>query len=315
MKRILAADIGGTNGRFASFTYEGGTLALGEELWLDSAGASSFAELVAGLPDEGPLAAAGADAVSLAVAGPVQGGTYCDPPNLPWDVDVRDPARFGFRRAVMCNDFEAQAYAVPTDALRGAEVVHPGTPREGVVAVIGAGTGLGKAALAPDGHGGWVALPTEGGHALFPFEGAREFAFQEFVAARAGRTQVIGDMVLSGSGLAALHAFLTGEEATPERVGASLGPGSETLAWFARFYGRACRDLALSLLAVGGVVVTGGVAARNPAIVRHAAFSEEFLRSETHGRLVERIPVRLNVNERSGLWGAAYNGLKLLGAQ
>lgn len=313
MKRILAADIGGTNARFAAFTVGEGQLLLQEDLWFDSAGATSFADVLGRLPKHGPLSPAEQDIVALAVAGPVRDGVYCKPPNLQWDVDISSPQALGFERAVMCNDFEAQAYAVKTDAMRHAYGVLAGRESAGAVAVIGAGTGLGKAALVPDGSGGWNAMPTEGGHALFPFEGEREFAFQRFVAERAGRTQVIGDMVLSGSGLVALHAFLTGEELDAKDVAQRFDKQSQTLEWFARFYGRACRDFALSVLATGGVVIAGGVAGHNPCIVKHGAFRTEFLRSETHAELLSGIGVRLNTEQRSGLYGAAYYGAKALG--
>jgi len=86
----------------------------------------------------------------------------------------------------------------------------------------------------------------------------------------------------------------------------------DTLAMFARFFGRACRQWALATLAQGGVYIAGGVAARNPGLVDNEHCTTEFLASETHGKLLSRIPVHLNANQDSGLFGAAMSGLLAL---
>ncbi|WP_461210250.1 glucokinase [Desulfocurvus sp. DL9XJH121] len=317
MQRILAADIGGTHGRFAAFSLspDGGLAMLDQPVWLFSAGAGSLGELLAALAAEAPgLDPRHADMAALAVAGPVRANTFCDPPNIAWSVDLSEARiEYGMARHVLINDFAAQAFAVRTPAMDGAVEVLPGSADpDGNVAVLGPGTGLGKAVLAPDGRGGWVALSTEGGHCLFPFSGEREFAFQEFVRARTGRGQVIGDMVVSGGGLSALHAFFTGEELAPPRVAARLADEPEVLEWAARFLGRACREAALEHLAMGGVVVSGGVAARVRELTSHVAFAREFRFSETHAPLLERMPVRLNICEDAGLWGAAFAGAQAL---
>lgn len=312
--RILAADIGGTNARFAAFTADrDGRLARLGGCWLPTAQSASFPDLVARLDREGglPFPAAAADVAAVAIAGPVEEGGRSVPPNIAWDLDLgRDAPALGFRDWVLLNDFAAQAYACRTPAMERAEEVLPGRPDPaGVLAVVGAGTGLGKAALLPDGRGGWMVLATEAGHGLFPFASERELDFWRFVRAATGRVQVIGDMVCTGSGLSLLHRFLTGEERAPEAVAATFAPGSATLEWFARFLGRACREFALQTVALGGVVVAGGIAARNPALVRHPAFAAEFRESETHAGLLERIPVRLSADQDAGLWGAAQAGL------
>lgn len=314
MAHILAADLGGTTCRFAVFEYRGGRLEMAAHWRLPTAEARSFDALMAALHAGGlPLPPGGADMAALAVAGPVRGQT-CDPPNIPWSVDLsRARERYGFARHLLVNDFEAQAWAVRTPAMDDAATVVPGAADPaGAVAVLGPGTGLGMALSAPDGHGGWLALPSEAGHALFPFDGEAEFAFQEFLKRRTGRAQVVGDMVVSGPGLAALHAFHTGRELAPPEVSASLEANPEVLDWAARFWGRACRDAALRTLCTGGVVLSGGVAAKARAVTRHPAFAREFRRSETHGVLLGSISVRLNAREDAGLWGAALAGAREL---
>jgi glucokinase len=114
---------------------------------------------------------------------------------------------------------------------------------------------------------------------------------------------------MTGAGLALLHRFLTGEAVTPRDVVGLLSDESRTVAWFARFYGRVARDFALETLALGGLYVAGGVAARTPALVTHPGFAREFRSSPAHGDLLARIPVRLIADDASGLWGAARRAL------
>jgi glucokinase len=59
------------------------------------------------------------------------------------------------------------------------------------------------------------------------------------------------------------------------------------------------------VLPTGGLYLTGGVAARNPFLVDHDAFRAEFSACRYHEALLKRIPIFLNVNQESGLWGAA----------
>lgn len=319
MTTILAADIGATHARFAAFEHGPAGLAMGRCLWLDSAGAESFAGLLAALRRAEPaLDPARADVLALAAPGPVRGGVFCDPPNLSWSIDVSDPGALGLGRVLLLNDFQAQAWATRTRVMDAALPVLPGAGAgagaPGPVAVLGPGTGLGHGALVPDGRGGFVALASEGGHALFPFLGEEEFAFQRFLLARSGRTQVVGDMVVSGPGLAAVHAFLSGEELAPAEVAARLESHPRTQAWAARFLGRAGRNHVLQTAALGGLVLCGGVAARNPALAADPAFAAEFLASDTHAAFLAAVPVRLNRAEDSGLWGAALYGALTMGA-
>jgi glucokinase len=182
----------------------------------------------------------------------------------------------------------------------------------GTVAVIGAGTGLGHCALVPDGRGGHLAVPSEAGHMAFPFVGDAEHAYGEHVRRAANLAYCHGDAVVSGSGLSRLHAFLTGDELAPAVLAPRLASFPHTVEWFARFYGRAARNYALAVLALGGVYICGGVAAKSPLLVEHPAFLEEFGLSPAHHALLSRLPVLHNSNEDSGVFGAALFGAQRL---
>ncbi len=314
MKQILSADIGGTNSRFAHFTVgRNGRLTLVGTRWFKTSDFSSFVGLVQHVrKSDFSLDPEEADIAVLAVAGPVEGGLRSSPPFISWDIDLTKlKRRLALRRCMLINDFVAQAYACRSPVGDSAEKILSGErARDGTAAVIGAGTALGKAALVPAGGGIFRAVPSEGGHAGFPLVSTREAEFGRFLMQELGEEYVTGNLVVSGRGLSYVHQFLTGEKLHPDEIAAKISREPETLTWASRFYGRACRDYALEVLALGGVYVAGGVAAKMPEIVRHGAFEAEFRNSRTMGHLLGKIPVYLITNEESGLWGAAFLGLQ-----
>jgi len=315
-RHILAADIGGTNSRFAHFTAdEEERLDLVSLVWLKTAEAGSFANLLKNLRNSDfPFDPRQADIVGIAVAGPITGGVRGNPPLIPWEIDITHAGRDnGFRRSILMNDFVAQAFSCISLLGKSAEIILSGAPEPlSTIAVIGAGTGLGKAMLVPDERGGYSAAPSEGAHACFPFVGEREFAFQRFLINARKIHYATYNHVVSGSGLAAVHQFLTGSHLEPAQVAEQFHCHPETLEWFARFYGRACRNFALETLSRGGLYIAGGVAARNPAIVLHDSFKNEFLDSDTMCNVLAKLPVFLIKDQNSGLWGAAMKAASTL---
>lgn len=315
MINILSADIGGTNSRFAHFTHSQALgLALKDTCWLNTTDARSFPDLLQMLGQARPnMSPEGFDVTCIAIAGPVsRRGTFAAPPFISWDIDLH---KAGLKRAVMINDFVAQAYACLSPAGRAAMEILAGEPDvEGAVAVIGGGTGLGMSALIPDGKGGYVAMPSEGGHGAVAFIDPEECALQQCMQAALGPRFITGNDVLTGRGLQMLHRCLTGQALSPQEVSArALQHETPTLVQAARLYGRACRDLALTTLSTGGLFIAGGVVAKNPLLVQHEAFAQEFHDSPKHSSILRRIPVKLITDEQSGLWGAAQRGLMELG--
>jgi glucokinase len=314
--KILAADIGGTNSRFALFESGGAEdLSLTESRWLKTADSKSFGHLLELLGETPfPIAPREADVAVIAVAGPVEGEVCSSPSYIPWDIDLsRAREDHGLKRALLVNDFVAQAFATRSPIGESAREILPGDLLpDGTVGVVGAGTALGQAALVPDGAGGFVAVPSEGGHGHFPFVTREECRFQEFLTKLLGEEELTVNMVVSGRGLSHIHHFLAGEDLEPKDVTAGWSLDSETLAWAARFYGRVCRDYALEILTRGGIYIAGGVAARSPELLTHPAFAREFRTSRTMGKILGRIPVFLITDQESGLWGAALLGRQTL---
>ena len=318
-KKILVADIGGTSSRFASYSLSAsGELTHVASNWLKTAEARSFGNLLDQLratPLE--LKPEAADVCVFAIAGPVQRGVFCAPPLIPWQVDLSNAAKdFGIRKFGLINDFLAQAYACRSPIGQKAREIISGTVDDTcAVAVLGAGTGLGKAILLPDGSGGYVGGPSEGGHTNFAAETAREFELNEFLAKRCGGHYATWNDIVSGRGLSFLHEFLTGDKLDPAQVASHFIEGSETLEWASKMYGRVCRNFALETMCFGGLFIAGGVAAKNPILVTNEHFKQAFYDNHIHRKVLEAIPVYLNDNEESGLWGAAFYGVQALRRQ
>ncbi|MDR1777842.1 MAG: glucokinase [Desulfovibrio sp.] len=313
-QRVLAADIGGTNARFAVFRHESGPagpkLELDSVVWLSTAELSGAASVLAAfrralqLPtDVGPEAA---DALAVALAGPVSGGCGCLT-NGSLRLDSAEMAS-GIP-VVLMNDFLAQAYAcacLPEESVRPVFAQESGAEAGSVRAVVGAGTGVGAAVLW-ECAGRLHALPSEAGHASFALVGREEEDFGRFALQQTGVPFLVGDEVLSGRGLALLHRYLTGERLPPREVSrAALKSETTTLRWYARLYGRFCRNVALTTLCTGGLWIAGGIAADNPLVVNSGCFAEEFFASPRLEALLRRLPVFLVDDKNSGLWGAAY---------
>ena len=311
---ILAADIGGTSSRFGHFKATGDVLEFVGSEWLETGAATSFAQLLHNLTNSGiSLLPSQADIFSIAIAGPVERGNFSKPPLIPWTVDLSKPDLLGVGKFILINDFLAQAYACISPLASSAVRILTGNDEQGAAkAVIGAGTGLGKAILLPAGGRGYVAGPSEGGHVNFAPENDREFEFQKFACASLEADYLTWNDVVCGSGLSLIHQFLTGAKLEPAEVAERFGDSPETLEWGAKFYGRVARNFALEVLALSGVYIAGGVAAKNPALVQHRGFEQEFRRSRKHRELLAKIPVHLLSDQQSGLWGAAFAGWRQL---
>lgn len=312
MKHILAVDIGGTNSRFAHFRIaDRGRLSYADGFWLDTHGASSLEELMEQAREKHPITKDEPwDAIVLAVPGAVKEKTHAELANVPWAVDIsglRD--KVPGTRVFLINDFVAQAFACPIKEHLETRTIQTGKAEAGGnIAIIGAGTGLGHCALAHTKQGTFLPLPSEAGHASFAFCGKTETDYRDYLLDRTHAKYPFGDIVVSGPGLAHLHSFLTGRILTPAEVVAEIGPDSQTAVLFARFYARAARNYALTVLALGGLYIAGGVAMKNPFLVDNSHFREEFSDSSHFRPVLESIPITLILSEDSGLFGAAHYG-------
>jgi len=314
--KILAADIGGTNARFAEVEIENlSRVRLAEPVIFPtcSDAIDSFDALLdhyattrpAGSPDLAEY-----DALAIAIAGAVS-ARRATLPNIPWDIDL-SIAR-PLRNVFLLNDFYAQAHAyldpVVFDDLR---LIRPGAGMgAGSICIVGAGTGLGHAALKSH-KGRRLVLGSESGHCAFAFHGEEERRIEDSMLASSGKQWLSGDDVVTGPGAARLHEVLTADAVSPAEALAPVG--SPTCEWFARFYARACRNYCLTMYPVEALIVSGGIAARNPHIVQSSAFVSEFNDGRSYRHLLERVPIYLNEDQSLGMRGAAIHAwLELTG--
>ncbi len=301
---VLLADVGGTYSRFA-LAGRGGrperivTFANDAFPGIDAA-ISSYLEEIEIQPD----------AAVLAVAGPVNGHEIALT-NRAWRFHLGDlAAQFGLSRIHAVNDFEALAWALPRlgadDMRRLGSGTEPGACL-GAKIVIGPGTGLGVAALVPSGDG-WQSVASEGGHASFGADTPEE---EPVFARLRARGRVSAETVLSGPGLARLHAALHPgtPPLAPETVVAHAQAGDPaaraTTQLFVRLLGRFAGDVALTFKATGGVYVTGGVALGLGPLLDERLFRAAFEAHSPYEKLLAAVPTCLVTCVEPGLIGCA----------
>ena len=223
----------------------------------------------------------------------------------------------------LINDLEAAAHGVLTLPAEKFLVLQSGTPSPGRnMALIAAGTGLGQALMVPDGQG-YRVVPSEGGHADFAPADELQVDLLRFLRAEFGH--VSWERVLSGPGLANIYRFLqtraghAGPDWLRARLeredhGAVVGEEgaagrdpvcAEALDLFVSIYGAQAGNLALGSLALGGLVVGGGIALKIQAKLTDGRFTAAFRDKGRLDSLLASIPVKVALDLRAPLWGAA----------
>jgi glucokinase len=330
MLRVLAGDIGGTKTRLAVFDVAGERVQCVVERSYPSRDFATLDSII-----EEFLAAGNArpDAACFGIAGPVHGDVVTVT-NLPWQISAAETAaHFGFRRVALLNDLEANAWGLRALAEEDFHTLSTGIEDSaGNAAIIAAGTGLGEAGLYRDGAR-LRPFATEGGHADFSPGSELEIELLRFLRARYGH--VSWERLVSGPGLKNIHDFLvhhrrhtvppwlreelqSGDAAAAISRAAQSGRDAlcaEALALFVRLYGAEAGNLALKMMAGGGLYIGGGIAPKILDQLADGAFMEAFRAKGRMSDLLERMPVRVVLNDRTALYGpAVYAGeLRLSG--
>jgi len=321
---VLAGDIGGTNTRLAYFeNHAGRPKSLVAEVY--PSGEHDTLEAIISLFTQAhkqPISGA-----CFGIAGPVIDGV-CRTPNLPWVVDSRNLSkRLGLEHTRLVNDLEANAHGISVLGDEDWVVLNEGGPAPtGNAALISAGTGLGQAGLYRDG-GGYRPFASEGGHADFAPRNELEIELLTYLLGSYSRVSY--ERVLSGPGLYNIYKFLTttgrGEEPpwlaeqiqqmdpsaaiTQAGLENRAGVCVQALDLFVSIYGAEAGNLALKLLATGGVYLGGGIAPKILEKLRGPAFLEAFFAKGRMGDLLRKIPVKVITNDQAALLGAARVGL------
>jgi glucokinase len=308
----LIGDVGGTNCRLAlTEAGPGGKTAISQVRTYPADDYATFEDAVGTYLGE---VGARASAAVIAVAGPVSDGAVAMT-NHAWHITERGLAAKIGAPARLINDFEALAHALP--ALGAGDVLPLGqTPApsgKSTMAVMGAGTGFGTAALVRNATSHAV-LVAEGGHSAFAPSDELELEIWKRLAARfSGYVQV--EHLLSGPGLVNLHRALCDIEArpvnfeTPDQITDAVEAGDpRALAVadrFVRIFGATAADLALAQGARGGVYIAGGVSARLLAAKTAATFRARFEAKGEFSPYLIAIPTQLITHDQPGLLGAA----------
>ena len=329
--RVLAGDIGGTSTRLCIAECTDGACVRLRSQWFTNSAYTGLAAILGEFLQQ--ESAATLEGVCLAIAGPVRrlpAGQSAKVTNLPWKVESAVLARtFGFRRLHLINDFEAIGYGIPVLADADFVTLQDAEPApRGPRALIGAGTGLGQAILVWQGDR-YTVLPTEGGHADFGPVDELQIELARHLLREYGHASY--ELVLSGSGLVRLYAFLRARGVVESRAvaqamltgdpaatitQAALKQGDalaqQAVDLFVRIYGAQAGNLALTAGATGGIDIAGGIA---PKIV--SAFGENFVNAfRNKGSMtsfVRAIPVRIILNAEVGLLGAMLVAARLPG--
>lgn len=317
---ILAGDIGGTNTRLALFREDPSCLTLVEEQVYSSREHAGLEEIV-------KLFLRGrsqtADIACFGFAGPVLEGRAVAA-NLPWAIDAADLSRHtGIGSVRLINDLQAHAYGIGDLPDTDLTILNEGTPAAGNAALIAAGTGLGEAGMFWDGieHHAFAA---EGGHADFGPGNDLEIALDSFLMKKFGHVSC--ERVISGQGIRNIYDFLasTNINEEPQWLKDELSQAADpavlisehglngtaaicecALNIFAGAYGAEAGNLALRMMAVGGIFISGGIAGKIMPFMKKPLFMEAFVNKGRMKPLLQQVPVKVIVNDRIGLLGAA----------
>ena len=342
---ILAGDVGGTKTNVGLFEVIEGVPRLLRAEKLRSKDYPGLAALVAAFLSRNPgVPLEDIESACFGVPGPVL-ENRASALNLAWDIDGdRVAKQAGLPRVLLINDLVATAEGIPLLEEDETAVLQPGMPhtpgqipdQPGNRALIAAGTGLGMALLPRMGDV-WVPVPSEGGHADFAPRNEEEIGLLRYLRERFGRVSI--ERVLSGPGLFNVYSYLRDVQQAPENplVREALARGDDpariigeagqaglavpagqrcdlcarALGIFVAVYGATAGNLALTGTATGGLWLGGGIAPKILPRLTDGLFLQTFVAKGRFIPFLERVAVRVILNDKAAMLGAARRALLL----
>jgi len=323
---LLAGDIGGTKTLLGLFPVASRTPIPIKEATYASRDHESLENIIDDFLDH----SVSIDTACFGVAGPVVDG-IADATNLPWQMQTaRLKRKLLTGHVELINDLVANAYGLNVLDKRDLATLSVGRNATGNAALLSAGTGLGAAILFWNGKA-HVPLPSEGGHVEFGPKSRLELDLLEHLFDRFGHVSY--ERVLSGAGLHNIYQFVretgrfgkepswlseqlrAGEPPAIIARTAQLGKNkicAKALDLFVSIYGAAAGNLALQVMAVSGMYIGGGIAPKIFWKLNDGTFMKAFRDKGRLSGIVERIPVRVVMNERAALLGAARRAAQLV---
>ncbi len=321
---ILAGDIGGTKAYLALFDENKSQLEKIRETRFET---RQFPDLDSIIEEFLKEESEKPGIACLGVAGPIVDGN-CSLTNLDWRIETGRLEK-QFNKVFLINDLVAMAYAVPCLEDKDVAVLQSGSQlKEGRISVVAAGTGLGQAFLIPTGSGKYYVVDSEGGHADFAPRNKLETELLFFLQKKFKRVSV--ERVVSGPGVIHIFEFvkehfysgvteawqqgLQNEELASEIIRNAVEKKSElcekTLGLFVDLYGALAGNLALQYMTKGGVYLGGGIAPRILSLLEQGSFIKAFLEKGRLKSFLTEIPVKVILNDKSALLGAAQYAFK-----
>lgn len=326
---LLAGDIGGTKTVLALFDVAN----IWHPLYLQSFPSGDYHSLEAIIEEFLADKTVTVTHASFGVAGPVL-NNKASITNLPWLIDGTAVAQqFRFEQAHLLNDLEAIATAVPH--LRSADLVvlnHGEPDPQGTIGVIAPGTGLGEAFISWDGER-YQAHPSEGGHASFAPANKEQTELLSFLWGRFNHVSY--ERVCSGSGIPNLYDYLqqcgrfdepawlkdelaTTEDRSPVIFNNALEKEEPicvaALQLFIDILANEASNLAIKLLATGGIYIGGGIPPRILPQFKSMGFVQSYTSKGRFADLVRKMPVYVIRNTQTGLFGAAIDSQEMFKA-
>jgi glucokinase len=321
---ILAGDVGGTKCNLALFAEKEGKLTSVFSQRFASKEFAHFDLIVKEFSRQAAphLSSERVTAAGFGVAGPVI-ENHVRATNLPWVVDAATLEReLRVERVVLMNDLGATGHSIEHLPPEQFCTLNPGRPEPGGTrALIAAGTGLGQSFLVWDGAR-YRIVSSEGGHSDFAPHSEQQIELLRFMRRR--YPQVSFELILSGRGFRTIHEFLDAKANHPSFDDPDSDPAPEitrcglqrtcpvcvaTLDLWTDIYGAEAGNLALKVLALGGVYVAGGIAVKIIDKIKDGTFFKAFRDKWKFENLLGNIPVSVILNESAPLLGAAYEAL------
>jgi len=324
---VLAGDIGGTKTNMGLFQMGKSRPILNAFETYSSNEATSLEEIIQRFLKKHPMSISCA---CFGIAGPVSEGR-CKITNLPWEISqAQIKKRFKWVQVRLINDLAAAALAIPI--LRQKELVSLNGNRSKKrhnMALIAPGTGLGQALLVFQ-NDSYVPISSEGGHADFAPNNETEADLWKYLHKRFGHVSI--ERVLSGSGLFNIYSWLKDSKMhkepywlaqrfkkyDPAKVITETAMNnkealcSESLNIFVSILGAVSGNLALFGMATGGVYLGGGIVPRILPFLKQDLFLKSFKNKGRFRDMLEKVPIKVILNDRAPILGAAIHAFRTI---
>jgi glucokinase len=323
---ILAADVGGTKTNIAQFVSQNGKMVLKLEETYTTNHHNSLTEIILDFIKKNNFEKP--DRISIGAAGPVVNGT-CHTTNIKFKIDVTELSRdLQIDKVYLINDLEATAFGMTEMDDEFMVTMRNGNPSiGGHIAILAPGTGLGEACLFWDGKY-LRPMPSEGGHSEFAPRTDVEFELVKFLQKTYGEI-IVWERLVSGPAIYKIYEFLRDVKGYEEQAWLTQKLAeakdksaviSETamsglcttcvlaMEMLVDFMARRANNMVLNYKATGGLILAGGIPPRIYNFINKDKIEESFLKCDEMEPLLVGIPIYLNLNSKTALYGAAYYG-------